>query len=179
MHSTQNVINEMEFNLKIIISLLFIFALQGCKSTKIPEYEPSTNTNSAELKVSAGLSGLFLHGKVTQLEIFDGCYKKNYNSENVIGHVITEHKDKTPDILLIPAGNKLYFQFGTTEPSWNCHTHFSFTPLLDEKYEIHYGMAFAGCEVKVSNRGNIVRDVEFLTAEPGYSKEWRKCTEEI
>ena len=166
----------MEFNLKLIVLLLSIVILQGCQSTKIAKFEPSTNqTNKAELEVSANLIGLFLHGKVTQLEMFNGCYDKDYDTENVIGHVVSEHKDNASNNILIPSGNKLLFQFGTTEPSWNCHTHFSFTPLQGEKYKIHYEMVFAGCEVSITNNGSKVKDVEYISARSGYSKKWREC----
>jgi hypothetical protein len=158
--------------------MLSLLLLQGCQSTKIVKFDPVTNGDKrAELEVSANLVGLFLHGKVTQLEIFNGCYNKNYNTENVLGHIISKHEDNATNKITIPTGKELFFQFGTTEPNWNCHTHFSFTPKQGEQYKIHYEMVFAGCEVTITNRGNRYDDVKFLPATSGYSKKWRKCVE--
>jgi len=162
---------------KIIIPVLTVIALQGCQSTNIQKFEPLTNEpNAAKLDISANLVGLFMHGKVTQLELFNGCYDKNYDTENVIGHIVSEHKDEKSNIVNIPTGEKLYFQYGTTEPNWNCHSQFSFTPLKGESYKIQYEMVFAGCEITVIHNGSKLKDVEFFDSTSGYNKKWRKCS---
>ncbi len=159
------------------ILFIAVVTLSACKSTKLPVYVPDQpNAEQAELTVNARLIGLFLHGKVTQLEMFDGCYNDNYEKEHALGHIITEHPAGNNTKLAIPAGKELFFQFGTTEPSWNCHVQFSFIPQKESTYSFNYKMVFGGCEVSVLDENSQpVNDVKLYSSETGYSKSWRKC----
>ena len=164
------------FQLKKLFILVLAILLVSCKSTNLPEYNGPATNESAELAISANLKGIFLHGKVTQLEIFDGCYEEDYDTENVLGHVISEHSDIATNTINIPSNKELYFQFGTTEPSWNCHVQFSFTPESGKKYYLNYEMVFAGCEssLKESN-GESVANIKYFNSGSGTSKVWRRC----
>ncbi len=159
-----------------IFILVAMLLLVGCKSTNLPVYAEATSNDSAQLIVSANLKGIFLHGKVTQLEIFDGCYTNNYDTENVLGHVISDHSDSASNTIDIPTKNELLFQFGTTEPSWNCHVQFSFLPEAGKTYYLNYEMVFAGCEISLKDSELIpVADIKFYEGGSGTNKVWRRC----
>ncbi len=161
--------------MKYLCLVLLMMLLVSCKSTNLPVYNEVTNSDNAQLTISANLKGLFLHGRVTQLEIFDGCYKDDYDKENVLGHVISDHSDGRTNTISLPS-KELFFQFGTTEPGWFCHVQFSFTPENGEAYTLNYEMVFGGCEASLKDStGEQVTNVRYFKTGAGISRGWRKC----
>lgn len=162
---------------KYFLIIICTISVVGCKSTKIPQYkELITNEQFATLEIVANLKGIFLHGKTTQLEIFDGCYKESYQDENVLGHVISEHSDRASNIIKIPSGKRIYLQLGTTEHAWNCHVQLSFLPIRQAHYKLQYDMILNGCEVKLTTlNAMVVDDLLFYESLPGRTDDWRKC----
>ena len=159
-----------------LVILVFMLFLISCKSTNLPVYNEVASNDSAQLIVSANLKGIFLHGKVTQMEIFDGCYADDYDTENVLGHIISDHSDGATNTITIPTNKELLFQFGTTEPSWNCHVQFSFSPEVGESYYLNYEMVFAGCEISLKDSAlTPVTNIKFYESGSGSSKVWRRC----
>lgn len=162
--------------MKYYFIFMFILMIVSCKSTNTPAYQEVQSNKSAKLTITAELKGIFLHGRVTQTEIFDGCYNESYDKENVLGHVISDHSDGASNTITIPANKELFFQFGTTEPSWNCHVQFSFIPQIGEHYKLNYQMVFAGCESSLKNRlGDDVSSIKYYESGSGISKIWRRC----
>ena len=165
-----------ESRLKYLYVAFSVLLLASCKSTNLPIYTEVESNNKAQLTISANLKGLFLHGRVTQMEIFEGCYNDDYDKENVLGHVISDHSGDATNTVSLPANKELFFQFGTTEPSWNCHVQFSFTPENGKAYFLNYDMVFGGCETSLKESvGEQVVNVRYFDTGSGTSKVWRRC----
>ena len=161
-----------------------IFFLVGCgpMQTKMVKYVEVTNGPLADIKARGALQGSGL--TKTHLEIFSGCFEgRDYSKENVLGKVYFKREEFGKKTISIPAGKRLYFKYGTNNPTWLCHSQFSFVPQEGSAYLFDYKMVYAGCKVNVTNLTTNepidMRVYEKTTEESvfvGTALAWRKCT---
>jgi hypothetical protein len=169
----------------IVVSIVIAF-LSGCGSmqSEMIDYVEPLKGPTAEIKANGVLKGIGLNK--THLEIFTGCFEgRDYSKGNVLGEVYFEEKEFNSKTIKIPAGEVLYFKYGTDNYSWNCHAQFSFVPQEGKTYLFDYSMKFAGCNISVMDktateslpvRVQWYKQTELELFTGTTALDWRKCS---
>ena len=134
--------------LLVFVSVMIV----GCgpMMTKLPNYTEPELGSVAEIQARGKLKGIGLNK--THLEIFTGCFSgRDYAKENVLGKMYFKKEEFDKKIVSVPAGDRLYFKYGTDSGGWICHSQFSFVPIEGNRYLFDYDMRFGGCNINVTN----------------------------